>query len=239
MTQPTTSTQTPSRAAFDPRAWERGCAADPVRNEVILPHLAASLATAAPQTVVDLGSGTGYITRTLSAQPWADSVGWVLLDSNPDLLDIALASFDTSIDVTGCLYDLTGPEKAPAVRAEAAFAVFTFLEFPATPILARNCAGLLSPGGTLLVYLPDTLADVLALGDPAALSDLRAGACVVEKRDHFTGALDAFNATRIELLLSLFLRVELRLLGLDILERTDRRESLFCLRLERPPTRAD
>lgn len=127
------------------------------------------------------------------------------------------------------------PRRAAPSPAEAAFAVFTFLEFPITPTLARNCAELLSPGGILLVYLPDALADVLALGDQGALGGYRDGACVIEKPDHFTGALDAFHATRTELLLSVFLRAPFRLVGLDVLARSDRRESIYCCRFERLP----
>lgn len=233
MTRPQTPSLTPSRAASDPKAWERGCAADPVRNDVVLPHLVTSLAAAGPRTVIDLGSGTGYITRSLTAEPWAASVDWILLDSNPELLDIATASIDPDHTVIDCRYDLTGPPCPSPCEAEAAFAVFTFLEFPITQTLARNCADLLLPGGVLLVYLPDILADVLAVADRGALSDLLDGTCVIEKPDHFTGALDAFHATRTELLLSVFLGAHFRLLGLDVLARNDRRESIFCFRFER------
>lgn len=228
-------TNDPSRAAFDPSVWDAGCASDPVRNDVVLPHLLASIQAARASRVIDLGSGTGYLTRKLAEQARTAQIYWVLLDSNPGLLDLAAKSTRPNSHTSALQFDLTESHSAfPSPSADFAFAAFTFLEFPLTSVVAHNCAGLLCSKGKLLVYLPDTLVDVTQAGKDA-LSDYVSGDCMIAKLDHFTGAKDPFFATRIEHLLNVFLTASFRLTALDILPRTDRAENIYCCCFEKVP----
>ncbi|HYM45214.1 MAG TPA: class I SAM-dependent methyltransferase [Solirubrobacteraceae bacterium] len=86
-----------ARAARDPDAWEQGCATDKVRNEVVIPHLADVLCSLRARSVLDLGSGTGYITRVLAQAPWATGISWTLVDIDEQLLRYALASMSSSL----------------------------------------------------------------------------------------------------------------------------------------------
>jgi len=226
-------TNDPSRAAFDPTAWDAGCASDPVRNDVVLPHLLASIQAARASRVIDMGSGTGYLTRKLAEQ--ARTIHWVLLDSNPGLLELAAKSIRPNAHTSALHFDLTESHSTfPSPPADFAFAVFTFLEFPLASVVVQNCGGLLCSKGKLLVYLPDTLVDVTLAGNDA-LSDYVSGDCVITKLDHFTGARDPFFATRIERLLNVFLSAPFRLTALDVLPRTDRAENIYCCCFEKVP----
>ncbi len=226
----------PAIGARDPDTWERGCSADRVRNEVVIPHLASALRCSRPAAVLDLGSGSGYITRHLAGAPWAAGTHWTLVDVDEALLDYALASMMSGWSVTAVRYDLTGALPPAELQGDVAFAVFTLLEFRANPQLARNCTALLRPEGELLIYLPDVLADIHAAStDETTLASFLAGHCMLEKVDHFTGTPEAFHATRIEHLLNILLDAGLHLTALEVIPRTDRVEDIYCLRCRRVP----
>jgi trans-aconitate methyltransferase len=203
---------------------------------VVLPHLVRAVALHRPLKVLDLGAGTGYLTRHLVAHTPPSKVAWTLLDSNPDLLAIALASMPSDLRISSFEFDLSTPANdRPAIEADFAFAAFTFLEFEITEAVARNCASLLRPEGTLLIYLPDTFADIRAAG-ARAIDSYIDGSCVITKTDHFTGASDPFHATRSEVLISTFLQAGLQLASLDLLPRTDRPEKIHCLTFTKTST---
>ncbi len=219
-----------ARAARDPDAWEQGCTTDKVRNEVVVPHLAGVLCSSRARSVLDLGSGTGYVTRTLARAPWAAGISWTLVDIDESLLRFALTSMSSSWAVATLVHDLAGAAPPSEIHGDVAFAVFTTLELQITPQLAKNLRAMLNPAGTLLLYLPDVLADVHATPAPKeTLAAFLTGHAVLEKLDHFTNAHESFHATRLEQLLSVLLAGGLTLTRLEILPRSDREENIYCL----------
>ena len=224
----------------DPAAWDRACAQDPVRNEIVLPHLARILKDSGLRQVLDIGSGTGYLTRRLSAEPWASEIRWTLVDVRPELLDFAMASVPSGIEAARLEFDLVDTQAdVPTERkGDFGFLAFTALEMPFSAAVARNLLNLLVPGGELTIYLPDALADVMTAvtlaKDPEPLAEYVAGHTSLEKTDHFTRTPYAFHANRLEFVIHLMLAAGFSLEALDMPVRPERpSERIFCLRFRR------
>lgn len=227
-----------SSPALDPIAWEAGCAADRVRNELIIPHLEALLRKTQPRTVAEVGPGTGYVTRALASADWASATHWVLIDRDDELLAFAAASMPVKSSVTTLCHDLTAPLDGllASTGADCAFLVFTLLEFPMTETVARNCAELLKPGGELLVYIPDVMRDVITEETvrAGALAEYVEGHAALHKTDRFTGRAYAFHANRVEHLLRDLLSAGMTLISFEIAPRPDKvKESIYCLGFRR------
>lgn len=111
------------------------------------------------------------------------------MDIDEQLLRYALASMSPSYTIATLAHDLTGATPPGETRGDVAFVVFTTLELQITKQLAINLQGMLNPGGKLLLYLPDVLADIYA----ASVSGLGVAALEPIGRRPVGGELVAFS----------------------------------------------
>jgi SAM-dependent methyltransferase len=205
-------------------AWDKWCETDYVRNAIVIPHLKQLIAHAPPDVISDVGCGSGYIARTLIQAQSGGRAQWLLVDSNKTALMYAhdataiLARVDAfHIDVTRQLKNSHIPS------ADLAFMAFTLLEFRLTPMVATNLGSLVRTGGTLSIFIPDTLWDVYTCGlGLETMREYMRGYAVLQKRDSLTGSLYRFHANRIELLLALLTAAGFNLVSLTTHQRPGR-----------------
>jgi SAM-dependent methyltransferase len=200
-------------------AWEEGCRIDEVRNNFVIPHLDKLIEGSKFRSIIDVGCATGYITRQLANKYRTKGIEWVLLDASEQMLRFAVAAMDPQLSVQLVKADITDPKDVQSVNpADMAFMAFTTLEFRMTRRIAQNIADLVVPGGTLVVFLPDVLRDILKSGSQREqhLSEYVNGYCELEKLDKFTKQPYPFYANRIETVVADFLNIGLQLLHFAI-----------------------
>lgn len=211
--------------------WEEGSRDDAMRNTFVIPQIACILATRRPQTILDIGAGTGYVARMIDGllgyQPQ-----WTLVDVNSERLALAQAHRPLTMAleaVTGNVFDWPLGDR----RFEAVIITFTLLEIEDIDRLCTLLASHMNEGAVLSLAMPDAWIDVLEYSrmEPAIVQRYVAGAVALPKRDKFTGEEYPFRAARIEDLLSRVLRA-----GFDLFELNHGRvgaASAFVLALRR------
>lgn len=192
--------------------WEEGCRSDAVRNEFIAPNLSRLLDFYRPATILDIGTGTGYVPRLVDSQ-LSYRPTWTLLDIDTFRLAIAeqLKGSDMqAVTIAADIFDyqLSAP-------FSAALVTFTLLEIDIDRIIGLLPA-LVSDGGLLLLSLPDAWRDVLRHGEaaPDSVHEFILGRTSVPKIDKFTQESYPFQAVRLEHLISKVLASGFRLFEL-------------------------
>ncbi|MGI5269447.1 class I SAM-dependent methyltransferase [Nonomuraea sp. CA-218870] len=179
--------------------WDDGCQSDERRNELVLPYLAGKIRDRNPRTVLDIGCGSGYISRILS-RTFADWViDWILLDDKPDCVRYAVRGVELPARAREIVTDFREPLSS-AIGADLAFVVFSLLEFPFTKQVAENLADCVTAGGDLVIVLPDVLEDLMAAQyqEINLLEQYVKGISCLQKQDKFTGTPYNFFAPRVE-----------------------------------------
>ena len=204
-----------SNALSEAERWERGSRDDRMRNSFVIPRVAAILETHRPESILDIGAGTGYIARIvdgkLSYRP-----RWTLLDLNELRLALALAHSPPTMKletVAGNVVDWPLGDR----RFGAVLITFTLLEIEDIDRLCTLLASHLNEGAVLSLAMPDAWLDVLeyAATDPTVSDRYARGPVVIPKCDKFTGEEYPFRAARIEDLMSRVLRAGFDLFQLD------------------------
>ncbi|MGN6820337.1 MAG: class I SAM-dependent methyltransferase [Sphingomonas sp.] len=194
--------------------WERGCKTDSTRNLFIVPTLVRHFEREKPQTILDIGAGTGYVARVsdgrLSYRP-----AWTLIDKNRSRLDLAaeLSPHNMAADLVEADV-LDYRFKRPF---EAVVATFTILEIADADGFIEVVSSLVVDGGVLLVAVPDAWPDVLKCGEaqPEVISQFLGGAVAIPKVDKFTGDSYPFRTVRLEKLISRILSAGFELFELS------------------------
>jgi SAM-dependent methyltransferase len=211
--------------------WEDGSRDDAMRNSFVIPQVARILAARRPQTILDIGAGTGYVARMINEllryQP-----EWVLVDANVDRLALAEAHRPLAMAleaVPGNIFDWPLGER----RFEAVIITFTLLEIEDIDRLCTLLASHMDEGAVLTLAMPDAWVDVLEYSqtEPEIVQRYVVGAVAIPKRDKFTGEVYPFRAARMEDLLSRVLGA-----GFDLFELNHGRvgeASAFVLALRR------
>lgn len=214
----------------DAERWEQGCEDDSIRNNFIAPNLARLIELLKPRTILDIGTGTGYvprvIDRSLSYRP-----EWTLIDSNPLRLALADALKGSDMHVATVEGDIL--EHSFEEPFEAVLITFTLLEIIDFFRLSDRLGSLVQPDGLLLLSLPDAWRDVIIYGakDPNKVSEYLAGAVSIPKIDKFTTDSYPFRAIRIERIISRVLEVGFELF--ELIEKVENDIGVFVLAFRR------
>jgi SAM-dependent methyltransferase len=208
-----------------PELWERGCRTDEIRNSFVVPTLVGIIGRSRPNSVVDIGCGTGYITREVAAQVGPLKPDWRLLDHAPDMLEFAEEMAIPSGRVQYFLHDLTTSPLGQVPVSDLGFLAYTLLDFPLNDEMTHNIAALIAPIGRLIVFLPDVLEDVVerAKEEPGIMDQYIEGHCSLAKKDKFTARNVLFEANRVEYVISMFLETGMFLTKVDRYESSKRK----------------
>lgn len=215
--------------------WEEGSRDDLMRNSFVIPQIARILGTFRPQTILDIGAGTGYVARTIDGM-LGYMPHWTLVDLKEERLALAVAHKPATMNleaVAGNVFDWPLGGR----RFDAVVITFTLLEIEDIDRLCTLLASHMDEGAVLSLAMPDAWVDVLeyARTEPGVVQRYVAGAVAIPKRDKFTGEEYPFRAARMEDLLSRVLAA-----GFDLFELQHgrvERASAFVLALRRRVTK--
>jgi ubiquinone/menaquinone biosynthesis C-methylase UbiE len=178
--------------------WDNGCQTDKVRNEFIIPVVIDLFNAIRPQSILDVGAGTGFtarqIDRKLDYRP-----NWCLLDRDPERLDFATGKCPPRMNLeTRCENFLSA--KLACLSFDALFFGFTLLELGTGEDVLSSIDRLCGAKGTVIIAQPDVMLDVLAKGehDPSLLKKFATEPVSLHKTDKFTLAEYPFHAERFE-----------------------------------------
>lgn len=184
--------------SLDPEKWDVGCRRDPVRNEFVIPTVRAYIHERRVKRAIDVGCGTGYLPRMLAMDPLTERVQWTLLDRNAAMLAYASRYFPNGADVQ---YITANAEAYSGERHawvhDLGICAYTMLEVDDLELFA-HALWLLVPSGTLLVFLPDAVPDIVRhyLSEKTSpdVSNLYDVTHQLRKIDGFTGRAQTFLA---------------------------------------------
>jgi SAM-dependent methyltransferase len=196
-------------------AWERGCQADALRNEFIVPSVIRFLQQDMPGRILDVGAGTAYIPRAVDRQ-LSYRPQWTVLDLNAHRIALARTLKPAEMLLEWLQADIT-KRLPPSEPYHAALLTFTLLEFSQLGQVLKNVADVITRDGLLILALPDVWRDALrhaAEGSRFAAALLE-GQAEIPKIDKFTGKEYPFHAHRIEQIISVVLQLDFSLEALE------------------------
>jgi S-adenosylmethionine synthetase len=184
---------------IDPKLWDAGCHGDEVRNNFVIPAARRLIAQNQVRRVIDVGCGTGYISRTLAAEDALSDVEWTLLDRNPEMLRFAAGRFPKGRRIAYTSDDAEAYAAGGSLRPhDLCLCAYTPLEVEDLGLFAtalKRCV----PRGTILLFVPDNVPDIIKYyvgRGVQTLSDslVREVTQELEKVDGFTGRRQTFLA---------------------------------------------
>jgi SAM-dependent methyltransferase len=183
--------------------WDRGCASDYVRNGFLVPNIVAFLDQVRPDSILDIGSLTGFMARTISGK-LTYSPDWTLLDRDAAAIEYSKAKIPAEMKVrfiSTALETWDSNEQFGAVLL-----TFTLLELGDRERALGDMASRVLPGGHLLVALPDCLEDVISKAEADSSFEVLHEFVRVDvelpKVDKFTGQPYPFRARRLTRVIS-------------------------------------
>lgn len=179
--------------------WDNACEHDESRNQFVVPYLETELEARRPALVIDIGAGSGYVSRQLIQRTTHRVAQWILIDADETACRWLNTRFATIPNVK-VEHARIPPLRDGLTNAPLVFFSYTILELSLPDIskLIRQ----LGPGSTVVMVMPDVIEDVLGAQDPAVKADFWAeGSVSIPKVDKFTGRPYPFIAHRVEYLL--------------------------------------
>lgn len=185
--------------------WDKGCKNDNVRNHFIIPTLSKLLTESTAQRVLDVGSGTGYIARSIVPLV-SHKMKWALLDVDQARVEFTKKHIPTDMEVEIFTGDFLGKLDL-GEPYDFVLLLFTLLEVNLSRELFLKIKSHVNENGYVVIAMPDSLEDVLqaAINKPILLTHFLNGECVLEKTDKFTRTKYPFKAHRFEFIVQLML----------------------------------
>lgn len=182
--------------------WEAMCERDPHRNNFVIPKLKKWLRRKPSQRMVYLGSGTGYIIRSLIGGEHLEACA--VVDNDPDKVRLCKALMPASNDVRcicGDVFDLP----ADIGTFDTVLICNLILEIAVTSEFVKLISKLLTPNGFVLLFVPDTLVDFLKSSpNQEAIRDFLLTASSQQKTDKVTKEEYPFVMQRLLYVISRF-----------------------------------
>lgn len=183
-------------------AWDDGCISDTTRNDFVIPYLVTLLTRERKLTILDIGTGTGYIPRSVDTK-LDYRPHWTLIDADSNRILVAEQRKHPEMQ---CSYQIGDIARiASSERTfDAVLLTFTLLEADNAKAMLALAAQSLSTDGLLIVAVPDVWRDALDAGEkqPTILHRLLDEVVDVPKIDKFTGSPYPFYALRTETLIA-------------------------------------
>lgn len=179
----------------DPAQWHKGCERDECRNNFIIPEILSAFRRKSIHSCAFVGSATGYIPSKVTEE--YRLVECTLIDPNVGRMDYSKSVVFHADALNRCALKFEECQfKNPL---DAVVISNTLMEFRVELSFALRVHSALRPGGSLLIFLPDVLEDVIqseAAGNENALVDFLRGCYCGKKTDKFTSAPYNFYAQR-------------------------------------------
>lgn len=184
----------PSPRPIDPEAWESGSKLDEARNNFVIPLLRDLIGSRAAKRVIDVGSGTGYVSRTLANMD-RPAVHFTLLDSSEPMSMFARSATGDDDNFEVVCSDVESYSQVAPAAFDFCFSAYTVLEIEELPLFLRSIRYLID-AGTLVLILPDALADVVDnyVSRQDMIFDPQERLYRLPKIDRFTGRVQTFIA---------------------------------------------
>lgn len=185
--------------------WDDGCKTHNVRNQFVIPKLVELIDKFKPSRILDIGTGTGYIARSVDESVNVE-LHWTLIDMDAERINFTESNMPASVNFNTSLIDFTKNE-IESGPFDFVLLLFTLLELNLNLELFSKVSKLTSDGGLVVIAMPDSLEDVLkaATTDPSLLTNFVDGRCILGKVDKFTGEHYPFKAHRFEYIVQLML----------------------------------
>ncbi len=198
-----------------PQDWHEGCESDIARNEFIIPKIVESIHHTNSKRIAFLGCATGYIPSQVAEKVSASE--FVLIDVDAERLAYAKTLVYRDTEVTFIEQRIENI----VARDDIDLMIIsnTLLEFNPSEKFVAAINGHVAKHGAVLIFLPDTLEDVVQdyiAGNRLSLSRFIRGFTVVEKTDKFTLVKTNFFAHRLVHLAKLFLDCGFTMSGVSI-----------------------
>lgn len=196
--------------------WHRGCQKDRFRNDFIIPSVLTVMSRLSPKNLSFLGSGTGYIPHEISKLTASD-IEFSLFDLSVERLEFSKKLDFSNRAVFFLNQDFTLIDNSP--KSELVVIANTLLEIPLNHVLVRGIVSKLTTGGTILVFMPNVLEDVLNVHDRSKkdiITEYLSGSTTLTKVDSFTELEYPFTAYRTTTIISHFLAAGLSLVKIEV-----------------------
>jgi SAM-dependent methyltransferase len=186
---------------INPDRWEEICLADEARNSFVIPLIRSYISNGSPNYIVDVGCGTGYISRSILEAGAGQSSRWLLLDHNLYLLNYArkkLADWDNvdflELDIRSLSNDCSSR------RNDFAFICYSLLEISGLDMFMKGLNNLLNHTAQVILIYPDVIEDIetASINSRNTITQYRKGLCIIDKLNRFTDQRQEYFAHRIE-----------------------------------------
>lgn len=212
--------------------WDDGCRFDPIRNELVIPKLVELIGKIQPERIIDIGCGTGYISREVAALI-THQIEWTWLDKDPYRLKYGKSLLRPEMNVNFIEGDIFAIH-THLQPFDFLILAFTILETGSNSALADRLFQITAEFGHLVVIVPDVWTDVWADNESERNVDsLINGSVSIHKIDEFTGLPYPFIATRTEVVISNLTAAGFCLETLDISDFEEKR--IFQMHFRRLP----
>ena len=184
---------------IDPEAWERGCQVDEVRNDFVAPTVVSLARTMAAPRVIDVGCGTGYVSRLAARYGGCERAQFTLLDHDDKMAAFAqhASSAMPNLRVV-CSQLVEYANGAGRDQFDIVFCSYTALEIEDFDTFSHSMRSLVSVG-KIVFFVPDTVEDIIEfyVGDRSTSFVRGLEVHRINKIDHFTGRMQTFIARQV------------------------------------------
>lgn len=207
--------------------WDNGCKNDNNRNCFVIPKLSDWLNKNPVQRIAYLGSGTGYIIRSLAEN--FPSASFTLVDKDEDRIGYSKLQMPSSVNANHFCADVL--ELPPEIGTfDVVILCNLLLEVEGDGALISVLKALLRDEGHICVFVPDTLVDFIKSSpNDDDVEKFTTSTVRLEKKDKFTGDEYPFLAQR---LINLIARFYEQGFNLEQVERSNNVDGYYFLVLK-------
>lgn len=139
--------------------WDNYVQNDPIRNNLVIPDLTESIEFLKAKSILDLGSGSGYISKEIFNK-LKGKIDLHLLDVDIKFIQYSKVKYFQNVDeINFIVSDIKEYEESK--KFDVIFCSFSNLEFLFDHFLVIKLKKMLNKNGRFILYMPDCLEDIL------------------------------------------------------------------------------